>query len=1093
MDQARFEPRRATSFYHLHPLLLGPAAGWGAELDRIAALGVEGIVLAPPFAPGSAGDVFLACDHDRVHPVLADGAGAAEALLGAACRAAEERGLALLLDLVIGRVPADGVLAAQHPQWFAAAGAAHGPDPRFAPSERSILRPRWEEEGLLRWWEARLRGWVELGVAGFRCDAPGEVPAATWRRLIASVRALRDTRFIAWTPGMPQPQVAALGGAGFSFVCSSAAWWDFRAGWLAEEHTALRQVAPLLAFPEAPFGPRLAAAHDEPGMAALAARRALRFCAGFGDALLLPMGFEFGARRALDPVRDRPGDWHWLRDNPGFDLGAEITAATAMMRELAPLAAAEARPLAGPGAPAAALLREASRAEGRKAVLILANPELDAAVTVAPEALLPAAGGDTASFRALGAGEAELIPGRPLTLERGEVRVLAPVPQPPVLAPAAAESVTRALEAPRIAIEAVAPTVDAGRFPVKRVIGETVTVEADIFADGHAQLAAALLWRPADERDWRRAPMRKQINDRWAASFPLERLGRHLFAVEAWWDVFGSWREEVEKKHAAQVPIALELEEGLQLVAAAAKRGSAARAGLGKLAERLRDAAEGERLSLLLAPETARMMAAADEKSHRVETPAAMPVDAERSAAQFASWYEIFPRSQSDDPRRHGTFDDVIRRLPAIRAMGFDVLYFPPIHPIGRVNRKGRNNSLKAAPDDPGSPYAIGAAEGGHDALHPELGTLEDFRRLVAEAAVHGLEIAIDFAIQCAPDHPWLKQHPGWFDWRPDGSLKYAENPPKKYEDIVNVDFYAAGAMPSLWIALRDVVQFWVDHGVRCFRVDNPHTKPFPFWEWLIADIRGRHPDAIFLSEAFTRPKVMYRLAKLGFSQSYTYFTWRNQKQELQDYLVELTTTAPRDFFRPHFFVNTPDINPVFLQTGGRPAHLIRAALAATLSGLWGVYNGFELCEATPLPGREEYLDSEKYQIRIWDHDRPGNITAEITRLNMIRRANPALHSHLGLAFLNAFDDRVIYYRKATPDHSNVILVAVNLDPHHAADASFEIPLWEWGLPDHAALEAEDLMRGHRFTWQGKLQHVRLDPADLPFAIWRVSPCGRQA
>ena len=436
---------------------------------------------------------------------------------------------------------------------------------------------------------------------------------------------------------------------------------------------------------------------------------------------------------------------------------------------------------------------------------------------------------------------------------------------------------------------------------------------------------------------------------------------------------------------------------------------------------------------------------------------------------------------------RHGTFDDVIGRLADIREMGFDVLYFPPIHPIGEKNRKGRNNSLTPAPGDFGSPYAIGSHEGGHDAIHPQLGTLDDFRRLVAAAQENGLEIALDFAIQCSPDHPWLREHPDWFKWRPDGSIKYAENPPKKYQDIVNVDFY--GGDPSgLWTALRDIVLFWAEQGVRIFRVDNPHTKPLPFWQWMIADVRARYPDVIFLSEAFTRPKMMYRLAKIGFSQSYTYFTWRNSKQEFVDYLTELTTTEVREFFRPHFFVNTPDINPYFLQTSGRPGFLIRAALAATLSGLWGVYSGFELCEGEPLPGREEYLDSEKYEIRVRDHDAPGNIVAEIAALNRIRKAHPALHSHLGVTFYNAFNDSVLLYGKRAPDSADMILVAVSFDPHNVQEATFELPLWEWKLPDHGSLYVEDLMRGGGSIWTGKLQRVRLDPADLPFAIWRVAP-----
>ncbi len=388
---------------------------------------------------------------------------------------------------------------------------------------------------------------------------------------------------------------------------------------------------------------------------------------------------------------------------------------------------------------------------------------------------------------------------------------------------------------------------------------------------------------------------------------------------------------------------------------------------------------------LLLSDDMLTAMQAVDDHPFAARH-AEVRLDVDRPQAMFASWYELFPRSASDDSSRHGTWEDVIRRLPAIRAMGFDVLYFPPIHPIGSVNRKGRNNALRAQPGDLGSPYAIGGAAGGHDALHPELGTLDEFRAMIAAAREHELEIALDFAVQCAPDHPWLQQHHDWFRWRPDGSMRYAENPPKKYEDIVNPDFYADAALPELWFALRDVIQFWVDQGIRIFRVDNPHTKPFPFWRWMIADIRDRHPDVLFLAEAFTRPKIMYRLAKLGFNQSYTYFTWRNTKQEITEYLTELNRVPVRDFFRPNFFVNTPDINPVFLQTSGRPGFLIRAALATTLSGLWGMYSGFEICEAAPLPGREEYLDSEKYEIRVRNYAAPGNIVNEITALNRIRR-----------------------------------------------------------------------------------------------------------
>ncbi|MGA8403016.1 MAG: maltotransferase domain-containing protein, partial [Stellaceae bacterium] len=604
----------------------------------------------------------------------------------------------------------------------------------------------------------------------------------------------------------------------------------------------------------------------------------------------------------------------------------------------------------------------------------------------------------------------------------------------------------------------------------------------------HDRLAAALLWRAADEEVWREAPMNAAGNDRWVGRFPLARVGRYLFTILAWKDRFGTFAEELEKKHAAGLPVALELEEGrLRIEEAAAQADRAVAPELAALVARLKEADADERRRLLLTPSTAELMATARVRPHAHRHPTEYPVEAERRAAGFGSWYELFPRSQSGDPSRHGTFADVITRLPAISAMGFDVLYLPPIHPIGRVNRKGRDNAPHAEPGEPGSPYAIGSDEGGHEAIHPALGTLDDFRQLRDAAARHGMELALDFAVQCAPDHPWLRQHPDWFEWRPDGSIRYAENPPKKYEDIVNVDFYAGSAVPSLWLALRDIVLLWAGEGVRLFRVDNPHTKPLPFWEWMIGEVRAKYPDAVFLAEAFTRPKLMYRLAKIGFSQSYTYFTWRNTKAELTEYLTELSTDA-RDFFRPHFFVNTPDINPVFLQTSGRPGFLIRAALAATLSGLFGVYSGFELCEARALAGREEYASSEKYEIRAWDWEAPGNIIAEITRLNRIRRANPALQTHLGVSFHNAFNDQILYFSKAAPDLQNVVLVAVNLDPRFPQECDIEVPLWRWGLSDAASVTVADLMADRQFTWTGKMQHIRLDPAMLPFAIWRLRP-----
>lgn len=646
----------------------------------------------------------------------------------------------------------------------------------------------------------------------------------------------------------------------------------------------------------------------------------------------------------------------------------------------------------------------------------------------------------------------------------------------------------QALKMPRIAIESTEPVLDGGRFAAKAIIGHPINVASKIFADGHDQLGAAICWRTKGEDGWRRTRLTLIGNDSWEGVFTPTQVASHEFMIEAWWDVYETYRYELSKKHVAGVPVQLELEEGrLLLERASARAQGETKAIIDDVLHRLTSShLDDERVSLMLAPETAAAMADADPREHLSQSPT-YPIEVERPLAQFASWYELFPRSETDDPNRHGTFRDVHKRLPSIRDMGFDVLYFTPIHPIGRQHRKGPNNSLQAGPNDPGSPYAIGSEAGGHDAVHPDLGTLDDFRELVAASREHGLEIALDFAIQCSQDHPWLNEHPGWFSWRPDGTIRYAENPPKKYQDIVNVDFYAEDAMPGLWLALRDVIWHWVEQGVKIFRVDNPHTKPLPFWEWMIADIRERDPDVMFLSEAFTKPAMMARLGKVGFNQSYTYFTWRNTKAELSEYLTELNEPPLRDCYRPNFFVNTPDINPFFLHDCGRAGFLIRAALATMGSGLWGMYSGFELCESAALPGKEEYLDSEKYQIRVRDYHAPGNIIAEIAQLNRIRRQNPALQTHLGFQAYTAYNDNILFFGKRTPDRSNFILVAISLDPHNAQEAHFELPLWELGLPDHAETRGEDLMNGHRWTWYGKTQWMRIEPWHQPFGIWRFT------
>ncbi|PYC31319.1 alpha-1,4-glucan--maltose-1-phosphate maltosyltransferase [Pseudomonas protegens] len=646
---------------------------------------------------------------------------------------------------------------------------------------------------------------------------------------------------------------------------------------------------------------------------------------------------------------------------------------------------------------------------------------------------------------------------------------------------------SHALLLPRIAIENTRPVLDGGQFAVKAVAGQQVEVTCKVFADGHDKLAVRVRWREEQQDAWSSQALEDQGNDGWLGRFPVPTVGRYRFCIEAWIDQFASFCYELEKKHRAGVPVSLELQEGRTSVQQAAERSEGPlRERLLALQQQLAGLLETEQVALFLKDSSARLMAEADHRPYLSLSPE-YPLDVERVQAQFASWYELFPRSITEHPSRHGTFNDVHSRLSMIHDMGFDVLYFPPIHPIGRSHRKGRNNALTAAPGDPGSPYAIGSEEGGHEAIHPQLGSLDDFRRLVAAAADHGLEIALDFAIQCSQDHPWLKQHPGWFNWRPDGSIKYAENPPKKYQDIVNLDFYAADAIPSLWLELRDIVIGWVEEGVKTFRVDNPHTKPLPFWQWLIGDVRRQYPEVIFLAEAFTTPAMMARLGKVGYTQSYTYFTWRNTKSELASYFSELNQSPWRECFRPNFFVNTPDINPAFLHDSGRPGFLIRAVLASMGSGLWGMYSGFELCESAPVPGKEEYLDSEKYEIRPRDFNAAGNIIAEIAQLNRIRRQNPALHSHLGLKLYNAWNDQILYFGKRNAEGDNFVLVAVSLDPFNAQEAHFELPLWELGLADDAATQGEDLMNGHRWTWYGKTQFMRLEPAQ-PFGIWRISP-----
>ncbi len=644
----------------------------------------------------------------------------------------------------------------------------------------------------------------------------------------------------------------------------------------------------------------------------------------------------------------------------------------------------------------------------------------------------------------------------------------------------------RSLTAARIAIEAMTPQIDAGRFAAKAVAGWPFEIGADIFSDGHEVLGAAIVALAPGAKTSAEVPMAHFVNDRWEGAVTFDAPGPMRFAIVAWRNLWGTWARDTAKKVAAGQSVAVELLEARALLKATKAKGEDAGA-----LKALRRAAEADGAqTALLSEEAAALMARIGPRAH-ITRSADLPVWVDREAAAFSAWYELFPRS-TGAPGTHGTFRDVEGRLDYVTNLGFDTLYFPPIHPIGAKNRKGPNNSLTAGPDDVGSPYAIGSASGGNMAVHPDLGTLNDFDHLVAAARGKGLDIALDIALNASPDHPWIAEHPDWFEWRPDGSIKYAENPPKKYEDIVNFRYYTDDGQPNLpfWHAILDMFLFWADHGVLCFRVDNPHTKPFPFWEWIIAEMRTTHPGTIFLAEAFTRPKVMKRLAKIGYNQSYSYFTWRNTKYEFIEYLTELTREDCADFMRVNFFVNTPDINPVFLQTSGRPGFRTRAILAAGLAGNWGLYSGFELCESAPMPGREEYLDSEKYEIRHRDYDMAGHIKDDIRLINRIRRDQPAMRDMRNLTFVPAHDDRVLAWLRHDPATGNAVLFHVLLDPFGPADFGFEVPLWEFGLPSEASIEVQDLIEGNAFTWHGRDHRLSLDPQTRPYAIWKLTPPG---
>ena len=637
-------------------------------------------------------------------------------------------------------------------------------------------------------------------------------------------------------------------------------------------------------------------------------------------------------------------------------------------------------------------------------------------------------------------------------------------------------------------IENVKPEIDGGRFPIKRVVGEKVAVTADIFADGHDSIATRLLFRKERETAWREVPMRLIENDRWRGEFAVEEVGMYFYTVEGWIDHFRTWQRDLKKRFDAHQDLKADLLIGAEWVGEASGRASPEdRKKLLGLQNILTRGKETEEAVLTaLSKEVTEIMERVLDRKFVSSYGKELPLVVDRERALFSAWYELFPRSCLAAPSQHGAFKDCEELLPEIAKMGFDILYLPPIHPIGKTNRKGKNNVLQGDPEDVGSPWAIGSKEGGHKSVHPQLGSLEEFERLIQKVQAAKMEMAMDLAFQCSPDHPYVKEHPRWFKWRPDGTVQFAENPPKKYEDIIPLDFESED-WQSLWEELKSIVLFWIGKGIRIFRVDNPHTKPFSFWEWLIREIKSEYPDVVFLSEAFTRPKVMYRLAKGGFTQSYTYFAWRNTKRELTDYLTGLMKSDVKEYFRPNLWPNTPDILPEHLQYGGRPAFLIRLLLAATLSSNYGIYGpAFELCVREAIPGKEEYFNAEKFEIKEWDWNKPGHLRDFIARVNRIRKENPALQTTWNLKFYEVENEYLLFYGKATEDLSNIVWVVVNLDPFHTQSGWVRVPIHDLGIDPDQPYLVHDLLGEEKYIWQGERNYVELNPQVLPANILRV-------
>lgn len=1104
--------RQGPRVYNLFPLLVGPVEAWKAHLGRIAEMGFDWVFVNPFHEPGFSGSLYAVKNYYRLNPLFRGHAAKPDdALLSDFVQAASDHGLSVMMDLVINHTAKDSVLVGQKPAWFAhnpdgslrSPGAVDPTDPTLFTEWGDLAEinyaERPERAEIVAYWQDLVRHYLGLGFRGFRGDAAYKVPAAIWHDIIASARSAKsDAVFFAETLGCRPNEVVALHDAGFDYIFNSSKWWDFKAPWLLEQYEIFRKIAPSLSFPESHDTDRLIVDLEREGLTdprkvEAAYRQRYLFSAVFSTGLMVPIGFEFGFRRRLDVVKTRPTDW----EQPAFDLSDFIAetnrmkASVPVLNEEGPQRRLETDHSHGIG------LHRTTDAGGAWALSVI-NTDREHGHAIRAISLV---GNDN-----LGCGE-EVTPGHhhvrldantTLRLHAADLRVFACDTAAPRERPVnkgatapADDPIARNLRSKRIIIQNVHPEVDCGRYPVKREVGDLFEVWADIFKEGHDKLAAVVQYRRLGE-DKRHETAMELMNpglDRWRGCIRLEQNTRYLYTIIAWHDLYATWLDEIEKKRRAGQDVHLELIEGRALVEAARDRATGA--DKKRLTIVLEDFDRSDdpdvRFGLLGSLTMQKLMGRLPDRSNAIAYDSELEVVVDRIQARYAAWYEMFPRSQGRDPERSATFKEAAQRLDEIRGMGFDVVYLVPIHPIGRAFRKGKNNTLSASDDDPGSPYAIGSPEGGHDAVHPELGTLQDFRDFVAAAAERGMEVALDFAIQTSPDHPWLKAHPDWFEYRPDGTIKYAENPPKKYQDIVNVNFFG-GHQAELWRELRDVVLFWVAQGVRIFRVDNPHTKPVPFWEWLIRTVQLRHPDVIFLSESFTRPPMLRMMAKVGFTQSYTYFTWRNFKNELIDYFTELTQSDSAEYLRPNLFPNTPDILPKFLQTGGRPAFQIRFVLAATLSSVYGIYSGFELCEASALPNSEEYRDSEKYQYKAWDWNRPGNIKDYITAINRIRAQNPALQYLRNLRFYDASDGNVLFYGKMTPARDNAVFVAVNLDPFEPHESELRLPLGDLGIPEDRNFLVEDLLSGDKHLWCGMTHRVRLDPHHNPAIIFRVSP-----